>query len=760
MNPSIKRVHLFWRILVNKKSVLVRPEVESKIDALLSKMTLAEKVGQMNQYNGVYDATGPMAEAYDPNEKFEKIASGKVGSMLNVLGTKDTYEAQKIAVEESRLGIPLIFGYDVIHGYKTMLPIPVADTSSWDLEVIKKGARVAATEAAAAGVHWTFAPMMDVTRDARWGRIMEGSGEDPFLSSKVAVARIEGIQGDDLSDLDTIAATAKHFTGYGFVIAGLDYNNVEINRNTLYNMVFPPFKASIEAGVATVMNSFNDIDGIPVTGNEFLQKNLLKNDWAFDGFIISDWNTIGEMVAHGYAKDLEDASEKAAKAGTDMDMQSRGYEMYLENLILSGKVDESLIDESVRRILRIKFLLGIFDDPYRYCNPEREKKVMLSDQHKAIARDSAKHSIVLLKNDSNILPLSKNLKSIAVIGALANDKDTPLGSWRGKAIKNSAVSLLEGIQSSVSKSTSVKFAKGYTLASGEREFIKELNFENVNDTSGFKEAINLAKVSETVIMAVGEECFQSGESRSQTNIGLKGTQLELLKEIKKVNKNIVIILMNGRPIAESWMYENLPAILETWHLGSEAGHGIADVVFGDYNPSGKLPISIPRNLGQVPIYYNHNQTGRPVEFPADPDVVFWTHYSDSERTPQFPFGYGLSYSTFKYSDFNISSSKMKMDGQIEVKITVTNTSSVVGEEVVQLYINDKYSSTIRPVKELKNFEKITLKAGESKNLTFIINAEALAFYGADLVFKAEPGEFEVMVGGNSVDLLVEEFELI
>lgn len=745
---------------MDKKSLLVKPEIEQKIDDLLSQMTIGEKVGQMNQYNGVYDATGPMAEAYDPDEKFRKIAAGKVGSMLNVVGTKETYKAQKVAVEESRLGIPLIFGYDVIHGFKTMLPIPVADASSWDMDIIKKGSRVAATESAAAGIHWTFAPMMDVTRDARWGRIMEGSGEDPFLASKVAVARIEAIQGNDLSEIDTIAATAKHFTGYGFVIAGLDYNTVEINRNTLYNMVFPPFKASVEAGVATVMNSFNDIDGVPVTGNKTLQRDVLKNDWSFDGFIISDWNTIGEMVVHGYAKDLKDASEKAAIAGTDMDMQSRAYEMYLEEQVRSGKVDEKLIDESVRRILRVKFLLGVFDDPYRYSDPEREKKVMLSDEHKSIARESAKHSIVLLKNDKKILPLSKKLNSIAVIGALANDKDTPLGSWRGKAIKNSAVSLLEGIQNTVDTSTSVKFAKGYTLASGEREFIKELNFDDINDTSGFEEAISLAKVSETVIMAVGEECFQSGESRSQTNIGLKGTQLELLKEIKKVNDNIVIVLMNGRPIAEAWMYENMPAILESWHLGTEAGNGIADVIFGDFNPSGKLPMSIPRNLGQVPVYYNHNRTGRPVEFPSDPNVVFWTHYSDSKRTPQYPFGYGLSYSSFEYSDFTISSSKMKLDGQIEVKIKVTNTSSVDGEEVVQMYLNDKHSSTIRPIKELKDFEKITLKAGESKIIVFTITAETLSFYGADLEFKAETGEFEVMVGGNSVDLLTEEFELI
>lgn len=747
-------------VLSEKRSSLINPDIEIKIDALLAKMTLEEKVGQMNQYTSTWDVTGPMPDKGDTKERYQKVAEGKVGSMLNILGAKATYEAQKIAVENSRLGIPLIFGYDVIHGYKTMFPIPIADASSWDLAVIRSGCTIAAKEAAAAGVHWTFAPMMDIARDARWGRIMEGAGEDPFLGAKIAEARIKGFQGEDLSDYDTIAATAKHFAGYGFVIAGLDYNTTELNQNTLFNTVLPPFKAAVEAGVATVMNAFNDYNAIPVTGNEFLQRDILKKDWDFDGFIVSDWNTIGEMPIHQYARDLEDAALKAANAGTDMDMESRGYEYHLCDLVRSGKVDESVIDDSVRRILRVKFLLGLFDDPYRYCSEEREEAHILTDENRAIARDAAKRSIVLLKNETNLLPLSKDTSSIAVIGSLANDKDTPLGSWRGQAEADSAISLLEGISSAVDSSSKVSFEKGYNLASGKREFTQELKFEAIDDTSGFAAALEAAAGAKVVVVALGEECFQSGEGRSQTTIELKGKQLELLKQLHSVNPNIVAVLMNGRPIAEPWLYENIPSVLEVWHLGSEAGNAIADVLFGDYNPSGKLPVSIPRNLGQVPIYYNHNQTGRPFGYPNDPDMVFWSHYTDSEKTPQYYFGHGLSYTSFEYSDLCIESPTMSMSDTIDLSVRVENTGSVAGEEVVQLYINDKYSSTIRPVKELKGFQKVHFEAGEEKLITFSIDWKTLAFYNSNQEFVAEPGEFEVMAGGNSQDLLKVELELL
>ncbi len=747
-------------VLTDKRSSLIDPDIEKKIDDLMAKMTIEEKVGQMNQYTSTWDVTGPMPDEGDTKDRYQKVAEGKVGSMLNILGAQATYEAQKIAVENSRLGIPLIFGYDVIHGYKTMFPIPIADASSWDMEVVKKGCAIAAKEASAAGVHWTFAPMMDIARDARWGRIMEGAGEDPFLGARVAEARVQGFQGYSLCDLDTIAATAKHFSGYGFVIAGLDYNTTELNQNTLFNTVLPPFKAAVEAGVATVMNAFNDYNGIPVTGNEFLQRDILKKDWNFDGFIVSDWNTIGEMPIHQYAKDLKDAAFKAAKAGTDMDMESRGYEYHLGDLVRSGKIEESVVNDAVRRILRVKFLLGLFDDPYKYCSEEREKANINTEEHKVISRDAAKRSIVLLKNETSLLPLSKNIPSLAVIGSLADDKDTPLGSWRGQALENSAVSLLEGIRSAVGSSSDVRFEKGYNLASGKREFTQELKFEGIDDTSGFDAATEAASKSNVVVVALGEECFQSGEGRSQTSINLKGKQLELLKKLHSVNPNIVVVLMNGRPVAEPWLYENIPSILETWHLGSEAGNAIADVLFGDYNPSGKLPVSIPRNLGQVPIYYNHNQTGRPFGYPNDADMVFWSHYTDSDKTPQYYFGHGLSYTSFKYSDLCIESPTMNMSDTINVSVRVKNTGALAGEEVIQFYINDKYSSTIRPVKELKGFQKVHFEVGEEKLITFTIDWQTLAFYGSDQEFKAEPGEFDIMIGGNSQDLLKTELELL
>ncbi|MEX2604173.1 MAG: beta-glucosidase BglX [Gracilimonas sp.] len=745
---------------VAQNSPLIKPEIEQKIDSLLSKMTLEEKVGQMNQYNGTWDVTGPPpTTGYNAN-KYDAVASGKVGSMLNVIGAEATREAQEIAVENSRLGIPLIIGYDVIHGYKTIFPIPLGESASWDMEAIEKAASIAAKEAAASGIHWAFAPMMDISRDARWGRIMEGAGEDPYLASKISAARVRGLQGDDLSDLETVAATAKHFAGYGFVVAGLEYNTTEISRNTLLNMVLPPFKAAVDAGVSTVMNSFNDVNGIPITGNAYLQREILKDQWSFDGFIISDWNTMGEMTINGYAADVKDAAYKAVVGGTDMDMETRGYEQHLVDLVKEGKVDEEKIDDAVRRILRIKFLLGLFDDPYRYSDVNREKENIYTEENLAVARESARKSIVLLKNENQVLPLSKDLKSIAVIGALANDKDTPIGSWRAQAVTNSAVSLLEGIEAAVDENTEVKFTQGYTLAVGDREFINELNFAD-DDGSDIPEAVKLAKKSDAVIVAVGEEAFQTGEGRSQTDISLKGKQLELLQELKKVNKNVVVVLMNGRPIAEPWMYENMPSILETWHLGSEAGNGIADVIFGDYNPAGKLPISIPRSVGQIPIFYNHMNTGRPVRRAnTNPEFVFWSHYTDLEKTPQYYFGHGLSYTNFEYGNLKLSAKSMKMDEKVTISVDVTNTGDRAGEEVIQFYIQDVAASTIRPVRELKDFRKLMFEPGETKTITFEVTKETLAFYGADETFKAETGDFVFMVGGNTTDVLKADFSLV
>ncbi len=743
----------------NTEKTAEQVDIAKSVAELLSKMTLDEKIGQMNQYCSTWDLTGPMPQGASEQERYQKIAEGKVGSMLNVVGVEATRKAQKLAVEHSRLGIPLIFGYDVIHGYKTMFPVPLAESCSWDLELIEKSARIAAIESAASGVHWTFAPMMDIGRDARWGRVVEGGGEDTYLGTQIAVARVKGFQGEDLSRKDTIAATAKHFAGYGFVVAGRDYNTTEINTNTLYNHILPPFKASVEAGVATVMNSFNDIDGIPVTGNDNLQRRILKEDWGFEGFIITDWNTIGEMKTHQFAKSLKEAAKKAALAGADMDMESQGFEYFLKELVEAGEVEESIIDEAVRRILTLKFKLGLFDDPYGYCDEHLEQTKVFCDEHLTAAKEAALKSIVLLKNDRNLLPLSREAKSIAVIGSLAEDKDTPIGTWRGQAIPFSAVSVLEGIQHKVSDDVEVKFAKGYTLSTGTPEFTQTLDLSNADDRSGLEEAIELAGSSDLVILALGEECFQSGEGRSQTEIGLKGTQLELLKEIAKVNDQVVIVLINGRPIAEPWLYENMSTILECWQLGSESGNAIADVLFGDYNPSGKLAMSIPRNVGQMPISYNRNNTGRPANVDPDPLYVFWSHYVDSEKTPQYSFGHGLSYTTFEYSNFELSSSKMAMNERIFASMEIKNTGTVNGIETVQLYINDLYSSTIRPVKELKGFTKVELEPGESKQVVFDINWETLAFYGPDRTFGAEPGEFEIMIGGNSEDLLVQKIEL-
>ncbi len=727
-------------------------EIEQKVEKLLSQMTLEEKIGQMNQYNGSWDVTGPMPGDDYNKIRYQHLTNGQVGSMLNVISVKSIKEAQKLAVENTRLKIPLIFGHDVIHGYQTMFPIPLGESASWDLEAIVQSARVAATEAAAGGLNWTFAPMVDISRDARWGRVMEGAGEDPYLGSQIAKARVLGFQGSDLSANNTLAACAKHFAGYGFAEGGRDYNSTDMSIATLRNVILPPFKACVDAGVATFMNGFNDIGGIPATGHTDLQRTILKGEWEFDGFVVSDWGSIGEMIPHGYAKDKKHAAELAVNAGSDMDMEASAYVENLKALVEEDKVRELAIDDAVRRILRIKFRLGLFDDPYKYCDEEREKNSILTPKNLAIARDVARKSIVLLKNEKEVLPLKKEAKNVAVIGALANDKDVPLGNWRSQAKTNSAVSLLEGIQTVLGEN--VKYAQGYTLTKGKRNFLNELTIIE-EDESKFEEAINLAKSSDVVILAVGEDCYQSGEGRSQADIGLLGSQQKLVEEIYKVNKNIVIVLMNGRPLAIPWIADNVPAILETWHLGSEAGNAIADVLFGDYNPSGKLPVTFPRSAAQIPLYYNHRNTGRP----GPVEMVFWAHYTDETNDPLYPFGYGLSYADFEYSNLKVSSPEMKMEDELQVTCTLKNTGKVAGTEVVQLYIQDLFGSITRPIKELKGFQKVTLNAGESKDITFVLRSKDLAFYGADGSFKAEEGDFKVFVGGNSVDLKETNFTL-
>ncbi|MCR8667849.1 beta-glucosidase BglX [Aestuariibaculum sp. M13] len=725
--------------------------IEQKVTSLLAKMTLEEKIGQMNQYNGFWDVTGPTPSSGDAAKKYEHLKKGYVGSMLNVRGVKEVKAVQKIAVEETRLGIPLIIGFDVIHGYETLSPIPLAEAASWDLKAIKKSAEVAAKEAAAAGINWTFAPMVDISRDARWGRVMEGAGEDPFLGSKIAVARVEGFQGDDLSSSETIAACAKHWAGYGFSESGRDYNTVDIGTSTLNNIIFPPFKAAADAGVKTFMNSFNELNGIPATGNAFLQRDILKGKWNYDGFVVSDWGSINEMMAHGFAEDKKGAARLAVTAGSDMDMESYAYVDELANLVREGQVDEALIDDAVKRILRVKFELGLFDDPYKYCDSETEKEVIGSKEINDAVLDVAKKSIVLLKNENQLLPLKKRGQNIALIGALAADKTSPLGSWRIAAKDSTAVSVLEGMQQySENKLT---YAKGADLVYGETTFAKELNI-NMSDKSGFLEAISVAKNADVVVMVLGEHGFQSGEARSRVDLDLPGVQQELLEAVYAVNKNIVLVLNNGRPLAITWADKHIPAIVEAWQLGTQSGHAIAQVLYGDYNPSGKLPMSFPRHVGQVPIYYNYKNTGRPV-IPA-PNEVFWSHYTDESNKPLYAFGHGLSYTTFSYSNLKISKVN---EEEVKVSVDITNTGDVQGKEVVQLYIRDLVASITRPVKELKGFELIDLDPDEKKTINFVLTKNELGFFDNSGVFVFESGDFKVFVGGSSETVLEQDFEL-
>ncbi|RXG28264.1 beta-glucosidase BglX [Leeuwenhoekiella marinoflava] len=719
--------------------------VEHKIDSIIELMTVKEKVGQMVQYNGSFDVTGIPSDI-DSKTKLEKLKNGEVGSMLNVLTAKATREAQQVVMENSRLKIPLLFGYDVIHGYKTMFPVPLGESASWDLEAIQLSASIAAKETAAAGVHWTFAPMIDVSRDARWGRIMEGAGEDPYLNSVIGVARINGFQGGNLDDIATIAACAKHFAGYGFAEAGRDYNTVNVGESELQNAILMPFKAASEAGVATFMNSFNEIDGVPATASSHLQRDILKGEWDYKGFMVSDWGSIAELIPHGFAKDKMQAGELAVVAGSDMDMEGRVYEEALEPLVSQSKIDETLLDAAVRRILRVKFHLGLFEDPYKYSDAKREKEVLLAPEHLVAARDIARKSIVLLKNENEVLPLKKDVKSIAVIGPLADDKDSPLGNWRAQANKNSAVSVLEGIKKAVGSATTINYAKGADLGMGERSFLMPLKI-NEADKSGLTEAVEAAENSEVVVMVLGEDAFQTGEGRSQTGIKLRGVQQDLLDAVSEINSNIVLILMNGRPLDLSKPNEQVSAILETWFLGSEAGNAIADVLFGAYNPSGKLPVSFPRNVGQEPLYYNQKNTGRPFS-----DMVTYSGYQDGSREGLFPFGYGLSYTTFEYGKLQLSAEEFSGDATIELSVEVTNTGKVAGKETIQLYIHDLFASRTRPVKELRDFRQITLEPGASKTVNFTISPKTLEFYTANKMWEAEAGEFEVMVGSNSVDL--------
>ena len=738
---------IFSLFLVFNLSLNAQQSIDNKVAELLSKMTLEEKIGQMNQYNGFWNFTGPSPQGGDAKVKYDHLRKGLVGSMLNVRGVKDVRSVQKIAVDESRLGIPLIFGFDLIHGYKTVFPIPLAEAASWDLSAIELSAQLSAKEASAAGINWTFAPMVDITRDARWGRVMEGAGEDPYLGSLVAAARVRGFQGNDLSAPSTIAATAKHFAAYGFAEAGRDYNTVDIGLNTLHNVVLPPFKATVDAGIKTFMNSFNDLNGIPATADAYLQRKILKGDWGFDGFVVSDWGSTREMIDHGYAKDRKHAGELAVIGGSDMDMESSIYINELETLIKEKKITIAQIDDAVSRILKVKFELGLFDDPYLYCNEDLEKQITGAKEIVDATLEVAKKSIVLLKNKNNTLPLKKKGQKIGLIGPLAADKNSPLGNWRIAAENNTAVSVLEGMQ--MYKGNSLIHTQGVRLVDKIPAGFHEEVAINTTDRTGFEAAVKLAKNVDVVVMVLGEYGFQSGEGRSRSKLGLPGLQQELLEKVAAVNSNIVLVVMNGRPLILNWAADNVPAIVEAWHLGTQSGNAIAQVLYGDYNPSGKLPMSFPRSVGQLPLYYNHKSTGRPGADGEDAGSVFWSHYGDEKNSPLFPFGFGLSYTQFEYSQMQLSATTLNRGESITASVEVKNTGKVKGKEVVQLYLQDPYASATRPIKELKGFQMVELDPGEGKQVSFTITEADLKFYNAKQVWEAESGTFHLFIGSDS-----------
>ena len=719
--------------------------IDQKVNALLKKMTIEEKIGQLNQYTGDNSATGPIT--INPNKQAE-IKAGIIGSMLNVVGTKYTRQYQELAMQ-SRLKIPLLFGQDVIHGYKTTFPLPLAEAASWDLQAIELAARVAATEAAASGIHWTFAPMVDIGRDPRWGRVMEGAGEDTYLGSKIAYARVKGFQGNKLGDLNSVMACVKHFAAYGAAVGGRDYNSVDMSERMLWETYLPPFKAALDAGAATFMNSFNDLNGIPATGNVHLQRDILKGKWNFQGFVVSDWGSIGEMVAHGYSKDLKAAALSAITAGSDMDMESNAYRYHLADLVKEGKVPVELIDDAVKRILRKKFELGLFEDPYKYSDQKRADKALSNPEHRKAALDVAQKSIVLLKNENETLPLSKNLKTIAFIGPMVKEYKENMGFWSVELpevdYNKWIVSQWDGLQNKVGKNTKLLYAKGC-----------EVDGDNKD---GFAEAVATAKQADVVILSIGERRDMSGEAKSRSDIHLPGVQEDLVKAIQATGKPVVVLVNAGRPLIFNWTADNVPAIVYTWWLGTEAGNAIANVLFGDYNPSGKLPMTFPREIGQIPIYYNHYSTGRPAKDEDSKNYV--SAYIDLKNSPKFPFGYGLSYTKFNYSGLKLSSTKMKNNDTIKVSFQLSNVGKVAGEEVVQLYLKDKFGSVVRPILELRDFQKVKLNAGESKTIEFTIDKEKLSFYNDKLEFIAEPGDFEVMIGASSADIkLKSDFELL
>ena len=707
-------------------------DVEQRVNALLAQMTLEEKLGQLQQLDG----EGP--GNFRP-EHVEMVRKGLLGSTLNVRGAQRTNQLQRVAVNESRLKIPVLFGFDVIHGYRTIFPIPLAEASSWDPALAERSAAVAAQEANNVGLRWTFAPMVDIARDPRWGRITEGAGEDPFLGAAFARARVRGFQGNDYGAPDRILACVKHFVAYGAAEGGRDYNTTDLSENTLREIYLPPFKAAVDAGVGTLMSSFNAINGIPASANAFTLTKVLRDEWKFDGFVVSDYTSVRELINHGIAGNEEEAAAAALNAGVDMEMVSRSYNQFGPQLLKQNKLSNATIDEAVRRILRIKFRLGLFDRPY--TDEAREASALLRPESIRLAREIAGRSMVLLKNDRETLPLNKNVSSIAVIGPLADDRRAPLGWWAGDGKEENTVTPLAGIKATVSAQTKVGYAKGCDVTG--------------DSTAGFQEAVDLAKASDVAIVFVGEIADMVGEAASRATLDLPGRQMELVQAVHAAGKPVVVVLVNGRPLSVGWIVNNAPAILESWMGGSQSGNAIADILFGDVNPGGKLPVTVPRAVGQVPIYYNHMNTGRPPEA----QNRYTSKYYDLPWTPLFPFGYGLSYTTFKIANLQLSAPRIVATGKLTVSVEVENTGRRAGDEVVQLYIRDLVASMTRPVKELKGFQRVSLQPGEKRRVEFVLGPEHLGFWNRDMRYVVEPGEFKVMVGSNSVDVLEAKFNV-
>lgn len=732
-------------------------DMDRFIDQLMKKMTLEEKIGQLN-----LPVTGEITTGQAKSSDVAKrIRNGEVGGLFNLKGVERIREVQRQAVEESRLGIPLLFGMDVIHGYETIFPIPLGLSCTWDMKAIEESARIAAVEASADGISWTFSPMVDVSRDPRWGRVSEGNGEDPFLGAAIARAMIRGYQGKDMSRNDEIMACVKHFALYGASEAGRDYNTVDMSRQRMFNEYMLPYQAAVEAGVGSVMASFNEVDGVPATGSKWLMTDVLRKQWGFDGFVVTDYTGINEMIDHGMG-DQQTVAALALNAGVDMDMVSDAFSGTLKKSVEEGKVSAAAIDAACRRILEAKYKLGLFDNPYKYCDVNRPKKQIFTKEHRAIARKTASESFVLLKNEG-VLPLSKK-GSIAVVGPLANTRSNMPGTWSVAAVLDNAPSLVEGLREVVGDRAKVVTAKGSNLI-GDADYEKratmfgrELHRDNRTDRELLDEALKVAAGADVIVAALGESSEMSGESSSRTNLEMPDVQRALLQELLKTGKPVVLVLFTGRPLVLTWEEEHVPAILNVWFGGSEAAYAISDVLFGDINPSGKLTATFPQNVGQIPLFYNHKNTGRPLQ-EGRWFEKFRSNYLDVSNEPLYPFGYGLSYTTFAYSDIHLSSTEMSADGELTATVTVTNTGSRDGAEVVQLYIRDLVGSVTRPVKELKGFEKIFLKAGESRKVSFSITPELLKFYNYDLQFVCEPGDFDVMIGGNSRDVKKARFLL-